>query len=132
MKYNSHTREAFKMHGFLQLFDLISYNQAVFIHNYKNNKLPSSFSNMLDFVPDNGRRLRDDDYNYHLPPNKHASLNHFPQYQLIYNWNNLDIFLKSVSEPSKFRSELKSHFLEKYKTECTKPNCYSCLAITQI
>ena len=67
MKYNSHTREAFKMHGFLQLLDLISYNQAVFIHNYKHNKLLSSFSNMLDDVPDNIRRLRDDDYNYHLP-----------------------------------------------------------------
>ena len=46
--------------------------------------------------------------------------------------DNLDIFFKSVSEHSKFRSELKSYFLEKYKTEYTKPNCYSCLAITQI
>ena len=132
LKYNSLTREAFKMHVFLELFDLISYNQAVFIQNYKNNKLPSSFNNRLDNVPDNIRRLRDDDYNYFLPTNKHASLNHFPKYQLFYNWNNLDIFLKSVSEPTKFRSELKSYFLEKYKTECTQPNCYSCLAITQI
>ena len=120
------------MHGFLQLFDLISYNQAVFILNYKNNKLPSSFRNMLDNVPDNFRRLRDDDYDYLLPTNKHASLNHFPKYKLIYNWNNLDICLKSVSEPSKFRSELKSHFLKKYKTDCTKQNCHSCLATTHI
>ena len=35
LKYNSHTTEAFKLHGFLQLHDLISYNQAVCIHNYK-------------------------------------------------------------------------------------------------
>ena len=99
---------------------------------YKHNKLPSSFSNMLDNVPDNIQRLRDDDYNYHLPPNKHVSLNHFPQYQLIYNCNNLDVYFKSVSESTKFRSEIKSHFLEKYKTECTKQNCHSCLAIMQI
>ena len=39
LKYNAHTKEAFKQHGFLQLFDLILYNQAVFIQNYKNNKL---------------------------------------------------------------------------------------------
>ena len=53
LKYNSHTREAFNMHGFLQFVDLISYNQAVFINNYKKNKLPSSFNNMPDNVPDN-------------------------------------------------------------------------------
>ena len=130
LKYNSHTKEAFKLHGFLQLYDLISYNQAVFIHNYKNNKLPSSFQNMFENVPENVRRMRDNDYNYLLPQNIYSYLNHSPKYQLIYNWNNLHLLLKTVSEPSKFRSELKSHFLKKYKTECTKQNCYSCLAIT--
>ena len=118
------------MHGFLQLYDLISYNKAVFIHNYKNNNLPASFTNMLDNVPENDRRLRDDDYNYCLPQNNYAYLNNYPQYKLIYNWNNLHVLLKSVSEPSKFRSQLKSNFLEKYKTECTKLNCFSCLATT--
>ena len=102
LKYNTHTKKAFKQHGFLQLHDLISYNQAVFIHNYKHNKLPSSFTNMLDDVPENIRRLRDDDFNYILPQNKYAYLNNFPQYQLIYNWNNLPLLLKSVSEPSQF------------------------------
>jgi hypothetical protein len=53
LKYNAHSKEAFKQHGFLQLFDLISYNQAVFVQNYKNNKLPFSFNNMLDKVPEN-------------------------------------------------------------------------------
>ena len=110
LKYNSHTKEAFKQHGFLQLFDLISYNQAVFIQNYKTNKLPFSFNNMFDNVPENGRRSRDDDYNYLLPQNNHVYLNHFPQHKLIYNWNNLPLLVKSVSEPSKFRAELKLFF----------------------
>ena len=38
LKYNAHTKEAFKKHGFLQLYDLISYNQAMFIQNYKPKK----------------------------------------------------------------------------------------------
>ena len=132
LKYNAHTKEAFKMHGFLQLFDLISDNQAVFIKNYKNNKLPFSFNNMLDNVPENVRRSRDDDYNFLLPQNKYIYLHHFPKHKLIYNWNNLPLLVKSVAEPCKFRAELKSHFLAKYKTECNKQNCYSCIAITQI
>ena len=113
LKYNAHTKEAFKQHGFLQLFDLISYNQAVFVQNYKNNKLLFLFNNMFDNVPENVRRSRDDDYNLLLPQNKHAFLNHFPQHKIIYNWNNLPLLVKSVSEPSKFRSELKSYFFRK-------------------
>ena len=132
LKYNAHTNESFKQHGYLQLFDLISYNQAVFIQNYKHNKLPFSFNNMFDDVPDNVRRSRDDDYNFLLPQNNHVSLHHFPRHKLVYNWNNLPLLVKSLSEPSKFRSELKKHFLAKYKTDCTKQNCYSCLAYTQI
>ena len=57
---------------------------------------------MLDDVPENVRHLRDDDFNYLLPQNKYAYLNNFPQYQLIYNWNNFNLLLKSVSEPSQF------------------------------
>ena len=132
LKYNAHTKEAFKMHGYLKLFDLISYNQAIFIQNYKNNKLPFSFNNMLDNVPENVRRSRNDDYNFLLPQTKYVYLHHFPKHKLIHNWNNLPLLVKSIAEPCKFRTELKSHFLAKYKTECTKQNCYSCIAITQI
>ena len=82
---------------------------------------------MLDDVPENVRRSRDDDYNFFLPRNKYLYLHHYPEHKLIYNWNNLPLLLKSVVEPCQFRTELKSHFLAKYKTECIKENC---LAIT--
>ena len=84
---------------------------------------------MFDDVPDNVRQMRDHDYNYIIPKQKSCFFNHFPQYQLVYNWNNLHLLLESVSEPGKFRSEPKSYFLEKYKTECTKQNCYSYLSV---
>ena len=130
LKYNSHTNEAFKQHGFLQLFDLISYNQVFFNSKLQKQKITFSFNNTFDNVPENGRRSRDDDYNYLLPQNNHVYLHHFPQYKLIYNWNNLPLLVKSVSKPSKFRDELKTIFLTKYKTECTKQNCYCCMATT--
>ena len=126
LKYNSHTSESFFKLQYLNLNDLISFNQAIFILNYKNNKLPFSFNNMLCNVPDSRRRSRDDDYNFILPESNYASLLHFPTPKLVYNWNYLPITLKSVAEPGKFRSELKQHFLTKYETQCTKPNCHSC------
>lgn len=126
LKYNSHTSEYFKRLNYLKLYDLISFNQAVFMRNYTNNKLPFSFNNMLHSVPDNNRRCRDDDYNFILPSVKYKKLHHFPTPKLVYNWNNLPVSLKSVSEPLKFRTELKQHFFSTYETDCTKLKCYSC------
>ena len=126
LKYNAHTAEYFKKYNNLTFYDLVSFNQAIFMRNYTNNKLPSSFNNMLSPVPDNHGRSRDDDYNFILPHNNFAKLHHFPTPKLVYNWNNLPVTLKSVSEPLKFRTELKQHFFSTYETDCTKLKCYSC------
>ena len=53
LKYNSHTATYFKQLEYLNIFDLISFNQAVFMRNYSNNKLPSSFINMFGPIPEN-------------------------------------------------------------------------------
>ena len=129
LKYNFHTSEAFKQLGYLKIPDLISFNQAVFIRNYSNKKLPSSFNNMFSTAPnnDNIRRNRHDDYDYFFPPVINADLHYFPKSQLIYNWNNLPILVKSVSDPLNFRSDLKNNFTAKYETICHDLNCYSCL-----
>ena len=81
---------------------------------------------MLCNVPENTGRSRDDNFNYILPQSDYASLLHYPTIKLVYNWNCLPITLKSVSEPGKFRRDLKQHFLTKYETLCTKTSCRSC------
>ena len=126
LKYNSHTSEHFQQLQYLKLPDLITFNQAVFIRNYANKKLPFSFNNMLSSIPDNARRTRDDDFDYSPSPINQADLHYFPTQQLIYKWNSLPLLLKSVSKLSEFRSDLKSHFTSKYKTLCNRNNCYSC------
>ena len=126
LKYNAHTAEYFRKHHYLTFNDLISFNQAIFMRNYTNKKLPSSFNNMLSPVPDNYRRRRDDDYNFISPHINFANLHHFPTPKLVYNWNNLPLTLKSVSEPLNFRTELLQHFTSAYETQCAKLNCYSC------
>ena len=81
---------------------------------------------MLSTVPENSRRSRDGDYNFASPPIKFPDLHHFPTQKIVYNWNNLPLLLKSVSEPGIFRKELKNHFLSKYETDCANLNCFSC------
>ena len=125
--YNAHTGDHFRKLEYLTVRDLISFDQAIFLRKYSNNKLPSSFNNMLCPVPDQGvRRTRDDDYNFHPSALSFADLHYFPTPQLIYNWNNLPLLVKSVSDMSDFRSDLKQHFVSKYETICLDNNCYAC------
>ena len=126
LKNNAHTAISFKKLEYLKIHDLISYNQAIFALSYRNNKLPFSFANMLSTVPELSRRSRDDDYNFASPPLTFSDLHHFPTQKIIYNWNNLPLLVKSVSEPGIFRKELKNHFLSKYETDCVNLNCFSC------
>ena len=125
--YNSHTAEIFKELEYLNINDLISQNQAIFARNYRNNKLPGSFTNLLCPLPDQGvRRVRDDDYNFLQIPLLYVNLHYFPVPRIISNWNSLPLEIKSVSDLSEFRLDLKSHFLSKYLTVCDVINCFSC------
>ena len=78
LKYNAYTAETFRQLDFLRLDDLISHDQAIFIQNYTNNKLSSSFCNMFSSLPDNAMRIRDDDYSLFYPNVKYAVLHFFP------------------------------------------------------
>ena len=92
LKFNSHTAEAFRDLEYLQINDLISLNQSIFARNYKNNKLPSSFRDLLSPVSDQGpRRTRDDDYNFSLMPLKYSGLFYYPVPKIISNWNSLPV-----------------------------------------
>ena len=125
--YNSHTAEIFKELEYLKVNDLISLNQAIFARNYANGKLPGSFKNLLCPLPDQGvRRVRDDDYNFFQIPLLFVDLHFFPVQRIISNWNNLPLEIKSVSDLTDFRQDLKSHFFSKYVTVCDVINCFSC------
>ena len=127
LRYNAHTGDHFKQLEYLQIRDLISFNQAIFARKYSNGKLPSSFNHMLPSVPDQGcRRIRDDDYNFFPMSISYADLHYFPTQQIIYNWNKLPLLIKSVADMAEFRADLKNHFVSKYETVCNTVDCFAC------
>ena len=65
---------------------------------------------MLDVIPGNALRRRDDDYSYVLSQSNYNYLHRFPKHKLIYNWNNLPVLVKSFSEPLRLKAELKKSF----------------------
>ena len=127
-KQKCHTSNIFKELKLLNIFDLISLNQAMYIRKYKNKQLPESFFNIYSSITDKPdiRRTRDDDYNliYDMPLKKEYLS--FPSLKCINTFNSLDITLKSMSDVKKIKYDFLSHCFLRNDTECVRENCFSC------
>ena len=126
--FNAHTEPLFKTHNILKFKDKLSHSRAIFMHQYRHNKLPDSFSGIFtDTSITDNMQSRHNDYNYqNLPANKKC-LENFPLKQIIFNWNRLSLELKATADPTEFDYLLRQNFLSKYsyETDCP-PNCYNC------
>ena len=98
------------------------------MHQYRNNKLPVSFSDIFtDITNTDERQTRHNDYNYTNKPATKSYLESFPYKQFVSNWNFLSIDLKSTADAIEFQQLLKDYYLSNYNTniQCDGP-CFSC------
>ena len=128
MPYTSHTEPIFKNLGILNLHDKIIFSRSLFIHQYRNKKLPVSFENMFSDIPTDNLQTRDNDYNYLNQPANKKYMESFPTKKLISNWNMLWIDFKATADESEFKLLLSEHLLSKYTDEnkCNNKSCYNC------
>ena len=122
--YNAHTDPIFKKHKILKVTDLIHLNQSIFVRQFKNAKLPQSFNSFFGGIPTYDHKCRDDDYNLKLP-SRNGQL-HFPSCQIVRNWNQNNIILKSESDIATFKEDFILSKLNSYDEECLKVNCLAC------
>ena len=126
--FRAHTEPIFKELEILKFTDKLSYCRSVFMHNYKNNKLPISFSGIFtDIINSDNLQTRHNDYNFVNNPAVKSYLEKFPYKQIVSTWNNLNIDLKATAEGDEFKQMLKYTYLSSYScdTQCVGP-CYSC------
>ena len=110
----AHTEPLFKELQILNFSDRLSFNRAIFMHKYRNNKLPTSFSGIFKDVSDTkGTQNRHNDYNYDTQPAIKKYLEKFPLKQIIFNWNSLSLDLKATADPNEFETMLKQFYLSK-------------------
>ena len=118
-KCTAHTEPIFKTQQILKLQDKLSFCRSIFMHQFRNNKLPISFSNTFaDIISTDILQTRHNGYNYvNIPAVK----------KIITDWNSLSIDLKSTAEEIEFHQLLKEKYLSTYScdVECIRP-CYSC------
>ena len=126
--FRAHTEPLFKHLNILKLSDKISYCRSIFMHKYRNRKLPMSFTGLFKDASDTGlTHNRHTDYNYDTLPASKRCLEKFPLKQIIFNWNSLNLDLKATAEPLEFEAMLKRYYLSKYEFEsnCSQ-DCFSC------
>ena len=127
-KFKAHTEPIFKDLEILKLSDKLAYCKSVFMHQYRNDKLPVSFSGLFtDITSTEELQTRHNDYNYMNKPARKKYLENFPYKKLVSNWNSLSIDLKSTADKDEFQQMLKEFYLSNYSCEsqCLGP-CYSC------
>ena len=129
--FKAHTEPLFKTLSILKFPDKLSHSRAVFIHKYRHNKLPASFSGFFtDTTMTDNMQSRHNDYNYQNLPAIKKGLENFPLKQMISNWNSLSLELKSTADPTEFDQLFKQKILSQYSYETDCPeNCFSCNSI---
>ena len=98
------------------------------MHKYRHEKLPESFAGTFtDTIMSDEHQSRHNDYNYLNKPAIKKNLENFPLKQIIFNWNALNIDLKSTADLAEFQLLLKEKYLSQYslETDCSD-NCFSC------
>ena len=101
--FKAHTEPLFKTLSILKFSDKLSHSRAVFMHQYRHNKLPTSFSGMfVDTTMTDTMQSRHNDYNYQNLPAIKKGLENFPFKQIIFNWNSLCLELKATADYQEF------------------------------
>jgi len=119
----------YKEHKLLNFSDTILLQKAVFMHNYRHDRLPDSFFNMFSYKVDtNQNRLHHEDGTFNTKTVKFLS----PLQSAIYTWNSISRSTRELTKTSLFKKELKERLVANYEDFCLKNKCYVCNKIWQL
>ena len=122
-KYNAHTSILYKKHNILSFQDTIFMQKALFMHNYRNDRLPISFQNQFIYKTDvDSQRLRHDEGTFVITNNRSLS----PLQSAAHSWNNIPYSIRNISKTNLFKKSLKTYLINKYDDFCVNDNCYVC------
>ncbi len=127
--YNSHTDPKFRKSGILKIKDLYEYQSLLFIYDYFNQKLPSSFNGIFPTNRDmpNSRDTRQSNLLY-MPRFTSKFAQKLPIYSLPYLWNNWSRLLPGNYSRSQIKHFIKNYMLQGYleDVKCDNLRCVEC------
>ena len=129
-RYNSHTDPLFKKSKILKIEDLFQYQAALFMYDYKYEKLPPSFRGMFkqnDEFP-NSRTTRQSNLLY-VPKYHSKFTSKLPLYYLPPIWNKWTKLITENGSRKQIKQQIKRNRFENYSSEvhCTNTMCKDCV-----
>ena len=132
-KYNAHTEPIFKRLKLLKAQDIYKITAIKIFHKYKNNKLPSYFNGIFEYLPPtHNHNTRNRNIRRDTPSTISASQS--PRFTIPKIIDLIDIDIKSKITTNTLQSiarSAKSIILDSYVDSCTIDNCYICNKIEQ-
>ena len=115
-KHDAHTSVLFHQLSILKLSDLVSMHTALFMFDFYNNTIPSSFSNFFTSI----RKVHN--YNTRLSSSSAyytpAIRTNYGKFSLRYQgpltWNSIDHNTKEINHRKIFKQKIKAQFLKTY------------------
>ena len=90
-KFRAHSEPIFHKLNIMKFDDLFKYNICKFVHQYRTDRLPTSFNGMFSLMRESdNRNSRDSFYNYKISEPKNKVLLSFPSVVFPQMWNSLD------------------------------------------
>jgi hypothetical protein len=106
--YNDHTNILFKNNQILKVQDIYKLQAALFMHDYKNKKLPNSFQGLFK------ETISKRQSNYIIDKCRTTFSYRSPRNSFVRVWNKLDNQLKNIENRSNFKSRYKNILLGSY------------------
>ena len=128
-RYNAHTDSLFKQLNILKVHDILQLKALKFYYRYTKCEVPSYFDNMFEFTYATHTHFTRSRGRPILPAPKKTSLKKCIRFYIphILQTSPLSIKDKVLTHSYfGFSKYTKSYFVNKYKDECTIPNCYVC------
>lgn len=121
-KYRAHTEPLFKKDNILKMDNLYTLQAALFIFDYKHNKLPQSFNDFFPAPPSTSRITRRPNDLYITRPRTNYTSN-LPFYSVPQTFNSLNEDFKSVQS-----RKLKTYMINSYSDHirCNNRQCLDC------
>lgn len=108
--YNCHTDPLFHANLILKIKDIYHLQASVFMHDYKNHRLPTAFNGFFQDLPDSHRTTRQAN-NIYIKRSRTNFSSNLPFKNIPHIWNNLNVSTKTITNRNQFKNKLKrDHF----------------------
>ena len=128
-KYNSHTDPLFKQSGILKIPDLYQLHIMLFMHDYINGKLPTSFNNIYSLNNDvQTNYITRQSHLFSVARTKSRFVDKLPLFHFPVVWNKLVTNLNFACSKNVLKTTLRSKYVNSYllNVNCQNPLCLEC------